>query len=102
MGELTERVSEVSSTSEFDSFESELTSALMRYGVPLATVSQQTLSEHREYLEEKEAGQEKEGYKSTSRPPRDSDASDDEVRSLFDDRNRCEAVVERESKTSTH
>ena len=81
--ELTERVSEVSSTSEFDSFESELTRALLRYGVPLAAASQRTLSEHREYLEEKESEQDKEGYKSASRPPRDSDASDDEVKSLF-------------------
>lgn len=83
LGELNERVSEVSSTSEFDSFESELTTALKRYGVQLATACQQTISEHREYLEEKEAEQEKEGYKSTSRPPRGADVSDDEVRSLF-------------------
>jgi len=83
LGELNERVSDVSSTSEFDSFEDDLTKALLRYGVPLAVVSQRTLSEHREYLEEKESEQEKDGYKPASRPPRDSDASDDEVRSLF-------------------
>ena len=83
LGELTERGSEVSSTTEFDSFESELSGALARYGVPLAVAFHRTLSEHREYLEEKEAEQDKEGYKSTSRPPRDSDASDEEVTSLF-------------------
>jgi hypothetical protein len=83
LGELTDRVFEVSSTSELDSFEEELTSVLKRYDVALGSVAQKTLSEHREYLEEKESEEEQEGYTPAARQQRDLEASDDEVKSLF-------------------
>jgi len=80
---LTERVSEVSSTNELDSFEEDLTSALKRYGVALEVFTQNTLSEHREYLEEKESREEQERYTPAARQQRDSDVSDEELKSLF-------------------
>ncbi|CAD5109983.1 nSTAND3 domain-containing NTPase [Zestomonas carbonaria] len=83
LGELAERLSEVSSTSELDSFENDLTKALNRYGVAFESLAQRKVLEHREYLEEKEAEEEEEGYTSSGRPAKDADASDADVESLF-------------------
>jgi hypothetical protein len=81
--ELTERLSDVSSTSEMESFEDDLTRTLSRYGVTFDSSIERKLSEHREYLEEKEAERENEGYATPVRPARDADVSDADVQSLF-------------------
>ncbi len=84
LNELTDRLSEFSSINELDSFEDDLTKALKRYDVAFDASAQIKMLERREYLEEKEIeAEEEEGYRPTSRAPKDSDVSDAAIKSLF-------------------
>lgn len=84
LGDFPERLREVGSTEEFLTFEGELMSALSIFKVSLSKDDTDKLHERRFMLEEMEAEQEgRATYQSTGTTGKDSDASDDEVKSLF-------------------
>jgi len=83
VGELSDRLYELSSVNELDAFEYNLTRALDRYNISLHTPDLNKISEYREYLEEKERDEENEGYRPSIRISKDDDVSDVDIKSLF-------------------
>lgn len=80
---LSERLRDVGSTSEFDSFEEDLTSALKRYGVVLSPVEEARLDRRRVELTEMEDEQNARAYKPSTPVSKAADVSDSELKSLF-------------------
>lgn len=80
---LENRLDDISSISELNSFEDELEFALSAFDLKIPSDSQLELNKHRDYLEEKEADRNDKDYKPSAPLGRDIDASDSEVRSLF-------------------
>lgn len=81
--ELSERLYDISSIDELESFEYNLTRALTKFDLAFDTSAKTKMVEHREYLEQKEAEEEDDGYKPVTRSPRDSEVSDADIKSLF-------------------
>jgi hypothetical protein len=80
---VSERLTDVSSVSELDTFESDLTERLRQYGRTLDASARREIRDHREFLEEKEAAQDSESYSRSTRPTREAETSDAELASLF-------------------
>ena len=83
VNELSERLRDVSSTGELDSFEEDLTTALKRYGVALSSVEEARLSGRRTELAEMVGEQDAGTYKPVAPVSKDADVSDSELKSLF-------------------
>ena len=83
LGELTDRLWDVTSSDELDIFEHELISALKQFDVPFETWMETKIQEHRDYLIEKESEPSEEGYTPVARPLKTPEVSDTDIQSLF-------------------
>lgn len=80
--ELDEKLSDITSRSELDDYETLLVSMLDEHGIELGYRGKKAIKEHREYLDG-EYDDSDSGYSPSSKVRSDSDATDAEIRSLF-------------------
>lgn len=79
---LDDSLSDVSSTSELDTFEGELQESLRKYGVEYGYSARRDVELRRETLQEREASRDEEPYK-PAQAPSAVEISDEEIKSLF-------------------